>query len=213
MRHVRLVLAAVAAAVALTAGCGAGTSGTARLSATADPATSAPPVATAPTASPTTAPSPTTPLATATPASAAPTAAGEPVPAGYDATRDAKADIKAALTTAATDHREVLLDFGANWCPDCRALDQVFGGPGVAPVLQRNYLVVPVDVGQFDHNLELAADYVDLRNSGIPALVVLKADGTVRTATDDGSFSNARTMDADQVDAFLNRWAPGAGRW
>ncbi|MGF1431649.1 thioredoxin family protein [Kitasatospora sp. LaBMicrA B282] len=117
----------------------------------------------------------------------------------------------AALTAAAQGDREVLLDFGANWCPDCRALDQMFQSPQVAPLLKADYLVVPIDVGQFDHNVDLAGRYVDLSTSGIPALVVLQPDGTVRTATDDGSFSDARTMDPSQVSAFLTRWAPGAG--
>ncbi|MCX4751105.1 thioredoxin family protein [Kitasatospora sp. NBC_01287] len=111
-----------------------------------------------------------------------------------------------------TEHREVLVDFGANWCPDCKALDVMFRSPQVQPLLQRDYLVVAVDVGQFDHNIDLAGQYLDLQSSGIPALVVLKSDGTVRTATSDGSFSNARSMDPEQVSAFLTRWAPGAGQ-
>lgn len=72
--------------------------------------------------------------------------------------------------------------------------------------------MTPVDVGQFDHNIDLAEQYVNLQTSGIPALVVLKSDGTVRTATQDGSFSNARTMDPSQVSAFLTRWAPSGSQ-
>jgi len=102
----------------------------------------------------------------------------------------------------------VLIDFGANWCPDCRALDVMFRSGQVEPLLRKDYLVVAVDVGQFNRNLSLAGQYVNLRTSGIPALVVLKSDGTLRTATNDGSFSSARTMDPGQVRAFLTRWAP-----
>ena len=35
----------------------------------------------------------------------------------------AKADLAAALKTAAATHRRVLLDFGGNWCGDCQVLD------------------------------------------------------------------------------------------
>ncbi|MHA6765256.1 thioredoxin family protein [Streptacidiphilus sp. PAMC 29251] len=134
------------------------------------------------------------------------------LPDGYDAKRNAKADIKAALATAAKEHREVLLDFGANWCPDCRSLDVMFRSAQVEPLLQKDYLVVAVDVGQFDHNLALAGTYVNLQTSGIPALVVLKSNGALRTATNNGSFSNARTMTPSQVGAFLSRWAPSGSK-
>ncbi|MFS4091158.1 thioredoxin family protein [Streptomyces sp. AF1A] len=134
-------------------------------------------------------------------------AAAQAIPDGYDATRNAKADIRAGLAEAAKDHREVLLDFGANWCPDCRVLDTMFRSAQVEPLLKKDYIVVAVDVGQFNHNLGLAGRYVDLQTSGIPALAVLKPNGVVRTATNDGAFANARSMNPGQVRAFLAQWA------
>ncbi len=183
-------VAAICAAAALTAGCGAG--GGAAHPAPAKPTAKAP-------ARPAPASAPATP------------ADVSGLPDGYDPARDAHADVRAALARAAHTHREVLLDFGANWCPDCVALDTMFRTGTVAPLLNRDYVVVAVDVGEFNHNLDLAVRYVNLQTSGIPALVVLKPDGTKRTATDDGSFSHARTMNPGQVKAFLTRWAPGSG--
>lgn len=116
------------------------------------------------------------------------------------------------MAEAAKDHKEVLVDFGANWCPDCRALDVMFRSAQVEPLLQKNYVVVSVDVGKFDHNLDVAAHYVNLQTSGIPALVVLKSDGELRTATDDGAFSSAGTMNPGQVSDFLTRWSPAGSR-
>ena len=53
-------------------------------------------------------------------------AAGAANSAGRDIYPDpsqAKADLAAALKTAAATHRRVLLDFGGNWCGDCQVLD------------------------------------------------------------------------------------------
>lgn len=125
------------------------------------------------------------------------------IPNGYDAGRNASADIIAALTTAARKHQEVLVDFGADWCPDCVALDSMFHSPRVEPLLTGDYVIVRVDVGTWNLNLDVAGRYVDLQRSGIPALVVLTPSGKVITTTNDGSFSNARAMAPSDVAAFL----------
>lgn len=130
MRQIRLGLAAVILTVALIAGCASSGTTTAQAPVTT--------TATTPTgaASPSSSPSPVTTSATT-----------QALPDGYDATRNAKADINAALAAAAKDNREMLIDFGANWCPDCMALDVMFRSVQVEPLLQKDYLVVAVDVG------------------------------------------------------------------
>ncbi|MEU1600428.1 thioredoxin family protein [Streptomyces sp. NPDC005708] len=156
----------------------------------------------------------TPPSATAAPDthSAAPaTSSASPVPVkpahGYDPHAHAAAGITAALTAAKKDGRPVLIDFGADWCMDCRVLGARFLEPGPAAILAK-YHVVTVDVGEFDRNLDIAARYVNLQTSGIPALVVLDpASGRIKVATNQGEFANARTMSADQVKEFLKRWA------
>jgi thiol:disulfide interchange protein len=142
-------------------------------------------------------------------ATSAPSAVtAETIPDHYDPARDPAADLKAALALAVADGKNVLIDFGADWCPDCNVLDKLFQSEKTKPLLQRSYHVVAVDVGEFNHNLAFAAKYVNLKTSGIPALVVLTPDGKVRVTTNDGSFADARTMNSDQVNAFLTRWAP-----
>ncbi|MFJ9822282.1 thioredoxin family protein [Streptomyces sp. NPDC101151] len=125
----------------------------------------------------------------------------------YDPKADAAADIAAALKAAKKDGRPVLVDFGADWCLDCRVLGARFQQSGPSALLAK-YHVVKVDVGEFDHNLDVAGHYVDLRTSGIPALTVLDpASGRVKVATNRGEFANARTMPAAQVEEFLKQWA------
>ncbi|WP_078901173.1 thioredoxin family protein [Actinacidiphila yeochonensis] len=136
-----------------------------------------------------------------TPASASPAAV-----AAYDPRRDAAADITAAQRAAKADGHPVLIDFGADWCPDCQVLGRTLARPATAKLLT-GYHVVRVDVGEFDHNIAIAERYLDLDTSGIPALVVLDPNGSVKVATDQGQFENARSMPESQVDAFLMKWA------
>jgi Thiol-disulfide isomerase and thioredoxins len=140
------------------------------------------------------------------PVSSAKESATTKLPHGYDPGRNAQSDITAAIKEAKADNRPVLLDFGADWCPDCVVLGKLFQSGTVKPVVS-DFHVVAVDVGQFDRNVAVAAKYgLDLKRSGIPALVVIGPDGKVRRTTNDGSFANARTMTASQVMGVLKRW-------
>ncbi|MFF2078654.1 thioredoxin family protein [Kitasatospora sp. NPDC058162] len=198
MRHRRALLTSTVLTAVLITGCSSRGSATDRAAAGPSKAS----LAAAPTV-----PAPTGSAPASAGAGAGTGTGAAELPDGYDATRDATADVKAALAQSAGDQRPLLLDFGANWCPDCKVLDKLFRSPQVNPLLRDDYRVVAIDVGRFDHNLDLAAQYVDLQSSGIPALVVLSPDGTVRTASNDGAFADARTMSATTVATFLKRWA------
>jgi len=128
------------------------------------------------------------------------------VPDSYDPTANSAAAIAAALAASRADGRPVLLDFGSSWCDDCRALSALVETPGVQLVLSRNYHLVTVDVGHYDTNMQLAAGYVRLTDSGIPALALLAPDGTPRHASNDGQFADARALTADQLADTLVDW-------
>jgi len=145
-------------------------------------------------------------LGLASPFPSLPAVVLDPVPDGYDPSADAADDIAQALAAARKDGRPVLVDFGAAWCTDCRAMSALVRTPGVHQVLARNYHTVTVDVGHFDHNMALAERYVELENSGIPALVELAPDGRLLQGDDQGRFSNARTLSADQLADTLIDW-------
>lgn len=125
----------------------------------------------------------------------------------YDATRDAEADVDAALALARADGKRVLIDFGANWCPDCLVLDRQYRSPQVAPILRQRYHVVTVDIGRGERNRDLSRRYGDVIANGIPALVILDARGKVVTTTKDGSFADARSLTPAEVSGFLRHWA------
>lgn len=124
----------------------------------------------------------------------------------YKTDANAAADIRRALVTAARQKKNVLLDFGGNWCIDCHVLENAFHQPRIAPLLNNNYVLVHVDVGRYEKNLDLAKKYhVDLEK-GVPSLAVLSAQGMVLYAT--GDFERARVMSEDDVIQFLSKWKP-----
>lgn len=121
---------------------------------------------------------------------------------------DAHAEIKQALALAAKQHKNVLIVFGANWCYDCHVLDLAFHRPDLAAVLQRNYEVVHVDVGEGDKNQDIMQQYQVPMKKGIPALAVLDSHGKLLYSQQGGEFEKARSLAPEDLIAFLNKWKP-----
>jgi thiol-disulfide isomerase/thioredoxin len=115
-------------------------------------------------------------------------------------------DIKTALAAAKQDGKLVLLDFGANWCPDCLVLNKLFEDPAVHPYLQDHFRVVRIDVGVFDRNLDTAKKYGNPIEKGIPAVVILTSNETMIATTKDGALANARSATAQDILGYLKMW-------
>lgn len=116
----------------------------------------------------------------------------------------APGDVAAALKLARQEHKRVILDFGADWCGDCQVLDIYFHQSPNAEIMQKNFIEVRVNIGRMDANLELAHKYGVPLNA-VPALAVLRPDGSVVTSQDK-EFSDMRYMQPSSVTEFLNKW-------
>ncbi len=135
----------------------------------------------------------------------------ETVPGGrvlYSDTADAKADIAAAEVTARKYHRNILLDFGGNWCGDCQVLDIYMHQSPNQELVAKNFVVVHVDIGRYDKNVDLAKKYGIPLAKGVPALAVLSPTGRMLYSQKQGEFENMRNMDPASLTAFLTKWKP-----
>jgi thiol-disulfide isomerase/thioredoxin len=132
-------------------------------------------------------------------------------PAGRDIYPDpsqAKTDLAAALKSAAVSHKRILLDFGGNWCGDCIVLDSYFHDPANRPILEANFVLVHVNIGMMDANLEIAEKYEVPLKKGVPALAVLSEKGKLLYSQKSGEFEAMRRMESSAVTQFLVQWKP-----
>ena len=127
----------------------------------------------------------------------------------YPADADAHAEIKEAEERAASEHKRVLLVFGANWCFDCHVLDLAFQRPDLAPVVTSSYEVVHVDLGPDEKkNADLVAQFAVPLDKGIHALAVAESDGKLVVSQKNGEFEDARSLTPEALLEFLNKWKP-----
>jgi ketosteroid isomerase-like protein len=130
-------------------------------------------------------------------------------PALYNVNADARKEIDEAIAESAKDHKRIILMFGGNWCYDCHVLDTCFHQPDVAPLLTKNFHLLHIDIGAEERkNADLAEKYNIPLNKGVPALAILDSDGKLLYSQQNGEFEAARSMDPDDVIAFLNKWKP-----
>ncbi len=126
----------------------------------------------------------------------------------YPEPSQASADLAAALKTAAATHKRILLDFGGNWCGDCQVLDIYFHDPANKPLLDANFVLVHINVGHVDENLDIAKRYGVPLDKGVPALAVLSEHGKLLYSQKQGEFEAMRRMESSSVTSFLAQWRP-----
>jgi thioredoxin 1 len=126
----------------------------------------------------------------------------------YPPPEQAQADLSAALKQAPAQHRRVIVDFGGNWCTDCHVLDSYMHDSTNQPLVDANFLVLHVNVGRIDRNLDLAERYGIPLKIGVPAIAVLSSQGKLLYSQTGGEFKDMRHMDSGALTEFLQRWKP-----
>ena len=123
----------------------------------------------------------------------------------YSETANPTADIAAALAQARRERKHVLLDFGGNWCGDCQLLDIYYRQSPNAELLTKYFVLVHVNIGHMEKNIDVAKKYNVPINKGVPALAVIDADGKLLYSERAKEFEHTTP---EAITAFLNRWKP-----
>lgn len=134
-----------------------------------------------------------------------------PLPYPYDEKASARVmdgRVAKARAQARREHKLLLVDLGGNWCGDCRVLYATMQLPEVKQFVRDHYVVVTVDVGRFDKNLQVPAAYgITKRLEGVPALLIV--DPTTNKLLDEGhvaALSDARHMTPQALADWLAQW-------
>jgi thiol-disulfide isomerase/thioredoxin len=126
----------------------------------------------------------------------------------FDESADANAAVASAFVRAKAEHKRVLIDLGGNWCADCRILAGIMALPEVQRFLDAHYVVVSVDVGRFNRNLQIPARFgITERLEGVPSLLIANADGKLIDAGHIAALADARSMTPQAIADWLARWA------
>jgi len=96
---------------------------------------------------------------------------------------------------------------GANWCHDSRALAGHFETQRFQTLLNENFSLVYVDVGNKDKNLEVAKGFGLETIEGTPTVIVTDPSGAVLNLADAPSWRNAASRDGDDIYIYFAKYA------
>ena len=127
------------------------------------------------------------------------TVLAQPLPQPYRADAAARDDVERAFARAAISGRRVLVNLGANWCPDCRALAGMFALPDFKRFIDDTYEHVYVDVNRLNRNMDVAESLGLAKLDGIPTVLVFSPKRELLNRTTSKAWTSASSRNAQQA--------------
>ncbi|MCX6242346.1 MAG: thioredoxin family protein [Bacteroidetes bacterium] len=137
-------------------------------------------------------------------------------PKPYNENQDARADIKKAIAQAQKENKNVMMQFGGNWCPWCMRFHAlVTSYPKLDSLMKANYVYVLINVpsakDKAKRDYTLFAEYQYPNRFGFPVFVILDSKGQrLNTVDSDGfEYPNPKVPGYDtlKVERFLKMWS------
>ncbi len=125
-----------------------------------------------------------------------------------DANIIAQDTVKATLSEAALTGKHAIIVMGANWCHDSRALAGWFQTSRFEALLQGNFVVNYVDVGEKDRNIDIAQSFGLDEIVGTPTIIVTNSEGEVLNLDTAPTWRNAASRDEDSIYDYFEALAP-----
>ena len=131
----------------------------------------------------------------------------QPLPLPSDEKAEAHQDVVKGKARALKAHKLLLLDFGGNWCLDCRLFAGTIELPTLKPWVKKHFEVVTVDVGRYTKNLDITAAYGTPRPKGVPAIFIVdpKNDKVLNKGRET-ALADARSMNPQALADWLAQW-------
>lgn len=125
----------------------------------------------------------------------------------FDPTRNAEADLQAAIDRAQKENKRIILDVGGEWCGWCRLMDNyLIKNVELGKMRDENFVWVKINMSEENENKEFLAKYPEIK--GYPHLFVLEKDGTLLKSKDTSELEDGKSYNLQKFTDFLNEWSP-----
>jgi len=116
---------------------------------------------------------------------------------------DAKVVLEEALSRAAAGDKRVFLTFGAPWCGWCHRLEDWLAQPEVAAILDRDFVVIEIDIDRMKGGKDVMMQYRSTESGGIPWYTILDPKGKSLGTADGPDGNIGYPQKPKEIDQFL----------
>ena len=125
----------------------------------------------------------------------------------FDPTRDANADLQAAIVRATAENKRIVLDVGGEWCGWCRLMDNyLIKNTELGKLRDENFVWVKINMSDENENKEFLSKYPAI--SGYPHLFVLEKDGSLLKSKETSELEDGKSYNLQKFTDFLKEYAP-----
>ncbi len=117
--------------------------------------------------------------------------------------QDAQAVLKEGLSRAQSEDKRVFVTFGAPWCGWCHRLGEWLAEPDVAAILNRDFVIVRVDVDRMAHGKAVLTQFRRGEAGGIPWFAILDAKGKPLGTSDGPGGNIGYPFKPEEIDHFM----------
>lgn len=130
----------------------------------------------------------------------------------YNPAADARADLDAAVSRAAREKKQVLVQVGGNWCKWCIEFHRFCqADTRIDSLLRADYVFYPLNYSKENKNESLLARYGYPQRFGFPVFLILNAKGErLHTQNSEYLEDGGSSYDSKKVFTFLMQWRPAA---
>jgi thioredoxin-related protein len=135
----------------------------------------------------------------------------------YNENQDIRNDLKKAIALAQKENKNILVQFGGNWCSWCMRFHALVNGDArVDSVMKANYIYMLLNVSQdkAKRDYALFQEFGYPNRFGYPVFVILDKNGKRLNTQDSDAFEyfnpKVKGYDTTKVVRFLTMWSPMA---
>jgi thiol-disulfide isomerase/thioredoxin len=129
-------------------------------------------------------------------------------PFDQDPSLVAQDTVDEALAAAKLSDKHAIIVMGADWCHDSRALAGWFKTPRFEAMLEENFIVRYIDVGQKDRNIDVAQRFGLENIVGTPTIIVTDSQGRVLNLDSAPTWRNAASRTENSIFEYFSDLAP-----
>jgi thioredoxin-related protein len=129
----------------------------------------------------------------------------------YNPALDGMKQIGEAVTQANQSGKNVLIQYGGNWCSWCIRFDAFCkADPKIMEIIKENYVPVKMNYDPSNRNDEANEFMGNPSRFGFPVFIIIDGRGKVIHIQNSALLEEGQGYNRDKVVGFFNNWTPAA---